>query len=325
MKKNSHSQSPDIFLAEEQLRDLLEMLGIIVTSGTFREIIAYCPFHSNKDSPAFNISLLPGHLWKCHNGKCNKTGNIVTLLTMKGYTRNEAEKMLIRGSYEISDLSALVERLMADPNNDSKEEWREINVAEFQSCDKECGYPARKYMRGRGISTRAYDFFGMGYSQGKHMAVIPVFDERGRLSGVIGRELSSKRYQYSTGLGRGELIWNLHNARKCENIILTEGSLDAVYVWQAGFENVGAVLGSAISPRQWKQLRKHFTEIICFFDNDEAGMAITETIVNSIHDMAVSYVEYPRDVKDPGELTKREIRSMIEHRKTSLDLLLNRI
>lgn len=314
------------------------MLGVIVAGDTATDLIAYCPFHSNKDSPAFNISLAPPHLWKCHNGKCDKAGNIISLLTLKGYTRNEAEKIVTKGSYDVSDLLALVEQMMADPKSDAREDWKNIDAGTFQEADRASGFPVREYMLGRDISEEACAFFGIGYSASKHMAVIPVFDERARLSGVIGRELETKRYQYSTGLGRGELIWNLHNAKQCESVILTEGALDAVYVWQAGFHNVGAVLGSSISPRQWGQLRKHFTEIICFFDNDEAGVSLTDTIIGSIHDLSVSYVTYPdrmvtfmdrdgesreRPIKDPGELHIPEIADMVENRKSSLDVLFN--
>jgi DNA primase len=169
------------------------------------------------------------------------------------------------------------------------------------------------------------------------MAVIPVFDEYDNLVGTIGREIASKRYQYSTGLGRGQLIWNLNNAKEHETIILTEGALDAVYIWQTGQENVGAVLGSAISPRQWDQLRKYFYEIICFFDNDDAGWALAEDVILKAEGMFTWYVEYPdrmitytdddgeekqRPIKDPGELTPDEITHMLKHKKSSLALLL---
>ncbi len=213
MANNSRSQSQDnYFLQEEQLRELLDMLNVIISYDTHKVLVCYCPFHANRDTPAFNISKYPGHLWKCHNGKCNKSGNIVGLLILKGYTRNEAEKMITRGAYEHSDLSLLVERLMADPTEN--EEWRAVDVTEFQSDDQASGYPTREYMLGRGICAGAYDFFRMGYSKAKDMAVIPVFDERAALSGVIGREIKTKRYQYSTGLRRSELIWNLHSIQE---------------------------------------------------------------------------------------------------------------
>lgn len=345
MKGNSRSQfsNAQLYVPQEQLEELLSNLGIATAGGTATDIIAYCPFHRNRDSPAFNISLTAPHLWRCHNGKCQKQGNILTLLVLKGYTKQEAVKMVVKGSYEINDLLALVERLMADTKTDiAKEDWVNIDVESFQRADERSGSPALMYLRSRGVSEAAYEYFRIGYSASKRMLVIPVMDESEHLVGVIGRSLDTKQYKYSTGLGRGQLVWNLHNAkRENDSIILTEGALDAIAIWQAGYKNVGAILGSAISPRQWKSIKKNFAEVICFFDNDEAGEGIREALLETVKDVSISYVTYPerlvtytevidgddvlkkRPIKDPGELTAEEIREMIETRKSNIEWLLS--
>lgn len=312
-------------------------MGVIVSGETAREIIAYCPFHKNRDSPAFNVSLRSPNPWRCHNAKCNKRGKtILSLITLKGFSHREAEKMLLSGEVEVDDLVKLVIDMMSDKKEVFVDEWRGVDPENFRDADRKAGYPAKLYLSGRGISEEAYDYFRMGYSPSKRMLVVPVFNEYDRLVGVIGREIESKRYQYSTGLGRGQLIWNLSNAKVHDTIILTEGSLDAVYLWQAGFPNVGAVLGSSISPDQWNQIRKYFTNVICFFDNDDAGDSLALSVCESVRDLAVSYVEYPdrkitftnslgeaeeRNVKDPGDLTQDEIKGMVEDRKSSIHLL----
>jgi DNA primase len=336
-RKSENSHQSNYFLSREKLVELLNNIGVTISSETAREILCYCPFHSNRDTPAFNISVSPGHMWKCHNGKCGAKGNIVSLLTKKGYSRSEARMMLAKGVIEISDIEKAVRDILfpVDYTNKAEEDWREVDPGTFRKHDEKNDFPAKSYMLSRGITQEAVDYFGIGYSKGKHMAVIPVFNEASTLVGVIGREIATKRYQYSTGLGRGQLIWNINNAREHDSIILTEGSLDAVYVWQTGHENVGAVLGSSISPNQWRQLRKYFTEVTCFFDNDEAGQALTDSIIDGVADLSVYVVKYPdrmiqyevdgeikeRPVKDPGELTEDEIREMISNRKSSIELL----
>lgn len=325
-KQESSQKSKNYFLPRDRLEDLLRNLGITVVTDTSTDLICYCPFHHNMDSPAFNISLTGPHLWRCHNGKCDSKGNVITLIMKKGYSRNEAEKMVLKGTMEVSDLLALVQQIMYDSKEAIHEGWTHVDVGSFAENDRTHGSPALKYLRGRGITESAYDHFRMGYAPSKNMLTIPVVDERDNLCGVIGREIEKKRYQYSTGLARGELIWNINNAKLYDSIILTEGALDAVYIWQAGYPNVGAVLGSAISPKQWEQLRKYFTEIVCFFDNDDAGLALTDSIIQSVKDLEVTYVKYPdrqigeRDIKDPGELSEDEIVEMIENRKSSLTL-----
>jgi 5S rRNA maturation endonuclease (ribonuclease M5) len=327
--KRNQSQPKTYFLPRAQLEDLLRTLGVVVVGDTSTDLLCYCPFHHNRDSPAFNISLSANHLWKCHNGKCAVQGNIVTLLTMKGYSKTEAQKIVLKGIYEVDDLVGLVQELMKndDDTGMSESQWLEIDPGSFQRADEANGNPAYMYLQDRGIVDSAYEYFQLGYSARKHMLCIPVFEEFGSLAGVVGRELATKRYQYSNGLSRSTILWNLNNARSYDSVVLTEGTLDSIYIWQAGWENVCAVFGSTISPAQWNLLRKYFSEVICFFDNDEPGIKLRDSVIESVRDISVSFVEYPesteeRKIKDPGDLSPEEIRYMLENRTSSLNLLL---
>lgn len=334
------SKSSNYYLPRPQLEKLLSRLGVDVITDTSTDLICFCPFHANRDSPAFNISLRGPHLWRCHNGKCAKQGNLVTLLMLKGFSKPEAEKMILHGGVEVDDLLGLVQSLMEEEKENAND-WVGIDPNQFGRQDEASGWIGRDYFNKRGIHTESYEFFKLGYSPKKDMVVVPIFTEHDKLCGIIGREWRSKRYEYSAGLGKRNTIWNIHNAKWSNRIILTEGALDAIYLYQAGFENVGAVLGSAISPRQWKLIRKYFTEIICFFDNDDAGLSLTEVIIDNVRDLAVSSVSYEgrvveladeapnhellfRAAKDPGDLSVEAIREMIETRYTSLDWILNK-
>lgn len=329
----------NFFLPRQQLEQLLKSVGVVIEGGTSTDLICYCPFHSNKDSPALNISLSAGHLWKCWSGKCGLKGNLITLLKMKGYSYSEAMKMVKHGEIAIDDLVALLQEIFHEDSGEEEDDsWVGIDPQNFALSDEANNFPARTYLSSRGITEEAYGFFQMGYSAPKKMVVIPVFKNKGELCGVIGRSIAVKRYQYSTGMTRGTLVWNLNHAKAYDSVILTEGALDAVYIWQSGHRNVAAVLGSAVSPRQLDLIKTYFTEVICFFDNDDAGDGATNQLLNQLTDVLVSYVEYPtrmieceaedgsttyRKIKDPGELTIEEINNMISTRKTSIDLLLS--
>lgn len=328
--------SDKLYLTREKLEDILSLTGIRIVSETANDFIGYCPFHSNHDSPAWNMYKRPPYMWKCHNAKCGQKGNIYSLLTKKGYTRKEARKLLLRGSVEVDDLTEFIRQLMHEDKEECNK-WLEIDPEKFAEEDKEHGDIARNYAENRGIDDPAFDYFKMGYSHAKHMLVIPTFGETGELIGVIGRSIEGKSYRYSAGLERGATIWNLNNVinikPRVSSIVLTEGSLDAVYLWQAGIKNVGAVLGSAISDNQWRLLKAHFYEIICFFDNDDAGIKLTNSLMDTVKGMGVRAVRYPdrmvkyidkegqeqeRPVKDPGELTKTEIRQAILNSKDQI-------
>lgn len=330
------SKRLSIFLSRESLEDILRNVGVKVVAETEHDLLGYCPFHHNVDSPAFNISKTQPYPWKCWNGACGQKGNIFSLLHKKGYSPNEIKKMLISGEVEPNDLVEYLHELL-DEKEEAENVWSGYDYHRFEDDDKKAGYPAKKYAYSRGISEEAYEHFHMGYSAKKDMLIIPAFHSNGEMAGVIGRSINGKQYRYSAGLQRGSLVWNLNKASSVptDEIILTEGSLDAVYVWQAGHKSVGAILGSAISPVQWKEIRKFYSAITCFFDNDEPGKKLTDAIIDTTRGLMVSVVQYPdrmiqmddgseRPVKDPGEMTAEEITEAIQNRRSSLEMLLQK-
>lgn len=319
----SSSKRFKIYLSREKLEDILRSVGVKIVSETQKDFLCYCCFHHNTDTPAFNIEKREPYRWKCNNGKCNQKGNIYSLLIKKGYSQNEAKKLLVKGQAEISDLEALIKELIKD-EQEHVNKWTLVDPSRFILEDQEAGYPALNYMVGRGISKESYEYFKIGYSTKRKMVVVPVYGENNDFIGVIGRTIEGKAYKYSAGLSRSTTIWNLQNVIQLpsDSIILTEGYMDSIYIHQAGYWNVGAILGSAISPQQWFLLRKYFSEIILFFDNDDPGRALRDSIINSVRDLSIGVVEYPGDQKDPEVLSEQQIRYMIENRKSSIEYLL---
>lgn len=318
-------KSSDIFLTSEKLEELLGNLGIRIIGETETDFLCLCCFHYNSDSPALNISKRPGHPWKCWNAKCALTGNIVSLITRKGYSINETKLMLIDGFVEPDDLTEYIKNLLAEDKKDVNG-WRNRDVADFAREDEDYGHPALKYLESRGIQRRTYEYFRMGYSNKKKMLVIPIFNEFGEFVSVVGRSIQAKRYTYSKGFDRERTIWNVNNARTLDKsyIILTEGTLDAAYIWQAGWESVGAVFGASFSLNQLSICQRYFDEIICFLDNDDAGKALSNKIISTVKGIDVSVVQYPSgDIKDPEKLTVEQISEMIEKRRSAVELLLD--
>ncbi len=302
--------------------DLLRQIGVEILYETSTDLVGYCPNHNNRDTPAFNISKTSPYPFKCHNGKCNTRGHsIVNLFEYKGFNEQEIKDIF---KFGLNNYDQFLERIFKVL--DTKEEineWDNIDPYKFRIEDKDCGYPAKTYLEGRNIGEQAYDFFGMGWSANKQKLIIPIYDDTHKFVGVVGRSIREKQYQYSHGLKRKNIIWNLNRARNtAPEIILTEGAFDAVYIWQAGHKNVGAVFGSSISDGQLGLIRKYFSGLTCFFDNDDAGRALTNSIVENVKDLNVSVVRYKQDVKDPGELNADQINEMLKQRITGIQILL---
>ena len=74
---------------------------------------------------------------------------------------------------------------------------------------------------------------------------------------------------------KGALLFNHHRARKAAHdsgaIVVVEGYIDAIAVSEAGFPNVVAPLGTALTPDQCALLWAMASEPILCFDGDGAG------------------------------------------------------
>ena len=89
---------------------------------------------------------------------------------------------------------------------------------------------------------------------------------------------------------------NLAKKSKRSNIILVEGNIDVVMLHQAGFDNVCASMGTALTSEQLQLLSRYTKELVLCYDNDDAGKVATQkalTLLNNT-DFQVKVLELPK-------------------------------
>jgi DNA primase len=289
-------------------------------SETPTEYACYCPFHSNTSSPAFYINKKTG-LWHCFNPSCGRKGSFATL------AKELAGKELAwnyQPHYSDDELINMLENsggaLIAAP-----EDWGEameritIDYRSADDVDKNLSY-----LLNRGYSESVLEHFDIGYSARQERIVIPARDEFFNVVGFIGRatlEHQQPKYLYSANFPRRTTLFNLQNAKAYREVILTEGSLDAIKVHQSGFPNVVATLGASIPSEHHSLLSRYFDILVLFFDNDEAGIAARRAIIEGNPRKDIWIVPYPSGIKDPGEMTEQQIRESIKNKVNYLDWL----
>lgn len=121
------------------------------------------------------------------------------------------------------------------------------------------------------------------YDRMRDRLIIPISDRRGRVIGFGGRSLTADREpKYlnspeSSLFSKRRVLFNWHQARepahRSGQIIVVEGYLDAIAVFQAGFQSVVAALGTAFTEEQITALWQLADEPILCFDGDKAGRA----------------------------------------------------
>jgi len=158
---------------------------------------------------------------------------------------------------------------MADEFTPFPEEIIEKNVEALYKPENE---HALHYLRfNRGFDEKTLRYFNVGYSEVQGLITTPVYEPKGRFPiGVVGRSPSdeNKIFKNSKNLPKSKLIWNIHNARKYETLIIVEANFDGQSIHQAGYPNVGALLGGSLSLEQEIMIKRHFSKIIIMTDND---------------------------------------------------------
>lgn len=292
---------------EEEIYNLFAKYAVPVQSASGDELNVFCPFHKNTHSAAMYINVKTG-LWQCFNPSCGKKGNFKQLyfhLTGKyyggsfGFDKDTVEKQLNSYKYikdNQDDLS--MDNLLIEYEDESQ-------IKKLTTLIE------------RGLTIDTLKHFEVGFSTEKNRVVIPVRSHTYKLTGFIGRAIEAgqePRYLYNKGFKRADNLFNIQNAKQHPSCIIVEGSIDCMFVHQAGFPYVVATLGAAVSEKQIKMIRKFFDSIIIFSDNDEAGHAMRRGIIEMCRGKNLSFASVPSGLKDPGEMTSNEIQQAIKNK-----------
>ncbi len=152
---------------------------------------------------------------------------------------------------------------------------------------------------------------GSLYDRFRNRLMFPIHDERGNPIAFGGRALGDDEPKYLNSSDtplytKKRVLYNLHRAketiRKLDYTILVEGYMDVIGVSQAGFRNVVASCGTALSEDHVRALRRHSDKIVVNFDPDTAGANATEARMLMLleQDLQVRVLELDGDL-DPDE------------------------
>ncbi|MEN9917335.1 MAG: primase [Pseudomonadota bacterium] len=118
------------------------------------------------------------------------------------------------------------------------------------------------------------------YDRFRDRIVFPIRDRRGRVIGFGGRVLTQQEPKYLNSpetvlFHKGKELYGLYESfqanRQLERILVVEGYMDVLALFQADLPFVVATLGTATSRDQISRLMSHTQEIIFCFDGDMAG------------------------------------------------------
>ena len=110
--------------------------------------------------------------------------------------------------------------------------------------------------------------------------MFPIMDVSGRVIAFGGRKLEDNEKMAKYINSNENLVYskkkhlfalNLAKQSSSSKIILVEGYMDAISLYQRGFDNVVASLGTALTEEQGRLLRRYSEQVILSYDSDGAG------------------------------------------------------
>ena len=173
---------------------------------------------------------------------------------------------------------------------------------------------------------------GEYYDRFRGRAIFPIFSLTGKTVGFGGRSLFDQDPKYLNSpdtpvYTKGRLLYGLNftkdHIRNAGEIILVEGYTDFLSLYQAGFKNVVASLGTALTPNQVALALRFAPKVVINYDGDAAGKLATSRAIPLLFesDIEVSVLILPENLDPDGYLKKygpEKYRLMIEKNRTPL-------
>lgn len=182
----------------------------------------------------------------------------------------------------------------------------------------------------RGKSGGYYDTF-------RRRLMFPVIDVRGNVIGFSGRVLGDGEPKYMNSpetlvFNKSRNLFALNLAKKSKSgyIILSEGNIDVVSLYQAGFDSAVASLGTSLTPEQARIISRYTNEVIIAYDNDGAGIKASQRAIGILEklDLKVKVLRV-NGAKDPDEFIRLKgadaFRNLLEGAENQVDYRLRAV
>jgi len=152
--------------------------------------------------------------------------------------------------------------------------------------------------------------------------IFPIFSPEGKVVAFGGRAIDDSVPKYINSsetliFKKGNVLYGFHMAKesitKRKQVIIVEGYMDAITLYEAGIKNVVATLGTALTEGHLRLIRRYIEEIILAFDPDSPGMnaALRATPLIEESHLSAKVMLLPEG-SDPDSFVRKEGREAFE-------------
>lgn len=263
--------------------------------------------------------------------------------------------------YDVMELAAgfFVDQLQASAGAKARSYLRDRGLSAQTQAEFRIGYAPegrnilKEYLASKGATRDQIEACGMvvfgegiavSYDRFRDRVMFPITDSRNRVIAFGGRALSaevSAKYLNSPEtelFHKGQILYNMVRARRAcqaqngeiaKPVIAVEGYMDVIALSQAGFDEVVAPLGTALTEEQMALLWRISPEPVLCFDGDQAGLraahrAVDTGLPNLQPGKSLAFALLPEG-KDPDDLVKEQgasaFRTVLQDAKPLAEML----
>lgn len=343
--------------------DFLEALEIEnITEATSEELRFSCPFpgHQHGDTRPSAYMNLTSTAWFCHS--CKRKGNAISFLEEWDQISPQLAIRFLRERYGSSspdpDSYSIVSELERYHEKRRKQELAEdpdpvlpekvgadllVDWDLLAAVPEEDRPESLQYMLDRGFTPETLNTWEIGYSDLDNRITIPLRNYDDELVGFKARAWDGAKPKYMLLGGQPKYeyercrtsrhVFGLSRALEEHDgqipwLILVEGELNVMSMWQMGYMNSAALLGSNFSEIQMKQIISACEGVTIFFDSDDSGWTGTRSVVDELspylpikvcawHDYDANDVLQPDEDGSPEEMAV-----LLDRAKSSLQIAL---
>lgn len=292
-------------ITREQLEDAFD--------ARFRDTrdnwVGLCPFHL-ESTPSFSVHKddLVGHCFGC--GIAGRLDILVSRYA--GCSPANARQKL-----GLTSLPWIEREYRPEPEPKYPQSW-------IRAWKRISNHP---YLVRRGFDRKIVEHFQMRWDPDTKRVVWPLQTREQRVVGAVGRATDGRdpKYLFYWNCDKGESLWtapSFWQDQDFESVIVVEGILDCMWMWQQGLRNTVSPIGAHLTKAQLAQL-KEFNTVTLALDNDKEGrigaLKAEEALKSSCN---VRYAMYPEHAKDANDLTGEEIRKVFSNPVTPLEMKL---
>jgi DNA primase len=220
----------------------------------------------------------------------------VDITHASGNTRSAGERDLV---LRANNLAAVYFRKMLERSQEAQEYLRRRGVTPEAAEKFKLGYVGSEwsglatYLRGQKVRpedaakagllvARDNDNGQWFFDLFRNRLIFPIQDVQGRVVAFGGRALAQGDVKYinspeTKAFVKNKTLYALNLARKSiveqNSVVLVEGYMDALTAHAAGFTNVVATMGTALTPEHVRLLSRYTRSAVLAFDADSAGMS----------------------------------------------------